>query len=231
MSMKKTALVVGGTSGLGLELAVRLTNIYDYDVIVTGRTNPKQEQLTFRYLELAPPGGLPGERNAIRGLVDTVSLPTIDLLIYAAGFYQEGKIEKVGVDADIMLSVGLYAPIVLLEMLLRKQRKLEGFIAITSTSQWTPRLEEPVYTAVKAGLGMLAHSVSLDERVGKVMVAAPSGMKTKFWAEDGRDTSEMLSPSWVADQILLQYMRDYEYMFLKILRQPSRIEIASMREH
>lgn len=112
---------------------------------------------------------------------------------------------------------------------LNHQKYLPGLIAVTSTSQWTPRLREPVYTAVKAGLGMFANSVSLDPAIGKTLVAAPAGMKTPFWKGTDKDTSDMLDPAWVADQILNLYNDDFKYKYARIMRGPSRVEIMEKR--
>ncbi len=219
----KNALIIGGSSGLGLELATTLPA--KYHTIVTGRHDPKNEKVDFRVLDL-------NTRDQLAGTLDefVANLPRIDLLIYAAGFYQEGTISDVS-DDDIaaMTGVGLLAPAMLLQRLLKKQSELPGFIAVTSTSQWTPRLLEPMYTSVKAGLGMLANSVSLDERIDKVLVAAPAGMNTRFWENSPRDASTMLDPKWVAEQILEQYSDNFKYKFTRILREPERVEIVETR--
>ena len=220
---KLNTLIIGGSSGLGLELALKLAP--NYEVTVTGRRDPKNEHVTFRTLDLSA-------RSQFSDDLDTfvTQLPQIDLLIYAAGFYQEGDISHVS-DEDIanMTNVGLMAPAMLLQRLLKKQDKLSGFIAITSTSQWTPRPLEPVYTAVKAGLAMLANSVSCDERVGKVLVAGPAGMNTRFWENNPRDLSTMLDPTWVAQQVLDQYSGNFNYKFARIMRGPARVEIVETR--
>lgn len=220
---KPNMLIVGGSSGLGLELALIFSPTYN--VIITGRKNPKNEKVTFQRLDLSARSRF---LNDIDRLV--VELPLIDFLIYAAGFCQEGKISELS-DKDIadMVNVGLLAPAILLQRLLKKQGNLPGFVAITSTSQWTPRLLEPIYTAVKAGLGMLANSVSLDERIGKVLVAAPAGMKTPFWENSQRDTRDMLDPKWVAKQIISQYSGNFKYKFARILRGPARVKIIETR--
>jgi len=220
---KQNALIVGGSSGLGLELAVMLSATHN--VIVTGRRDPKSEKVDFRLLDLSAGNRL---ADGLDGFV--AKLPRIDLLVYAAGFYQEGNISDLS-DGDIaaMADVGLLAPAMLLQRLLKKQNGLPGFIAITSTSQWTPRLLEPIYTAVKAGLGMLANSVSLDERIGKVLVAGPAGMNTRFWENSPRDMGAMLDPKWVAEQILDQYSSNFKYKFARILRGPARVEVVETR--
>lgn len=223
-SSKPYALIIGGTSGLGLELGLALTQTHK--VVVTGRHDPRQELLNFQYLDISPRSYFLG--TDIDNLVQ--KYPQLNLLVYAAGFYQEGTISDLS-DPDIagMINVGLLAPILLLQRFLSKQSQLPGFIAVTSTSQWTPRLLEPVYTAVKAGLGMLANSVSLDERVGKVLVIGPAGMRTRFWDQNPRDMSTMLDPKLVAEQILNLYEGNFKYKFARILREPARIEVVETR--
>jgi NAD(P)-dependent dehydrogenase (short-subunit alcohol dehydrogenase family) len=205
----KNALVVGGTSGLGLNLACLLRN--DYYVSVTGRKDPEVEGLDFRHIDL-------NSRDLSKDLDFRLPARKTDLLVYSAGFYQEGLIDELS-DEGIseMISVGLTAPALILQRILRRQ-DLPGFIAITSTSQTRPRLKEPIYCAVKAGLGMLAHSLSLDSRIGKVLVAAPAGMNTPFWKGADRGPG-MIDPAWVAEQVMDLYKnKDFSYMHAYILR-------------
>lgn len=222
-SNKPVAFIVGGTSGLGLELALKLAS--SHSVIVTGRRDPKNSQVTFQYLDLSSISSLLNDLDHL-----LTSLPKVDLFIYAAGFYQEGRINELSDEESFtMINVGLLAPALLLQRLLKKQSALAGFIAVTSSSQMTPRLLEPIYTAVKAGLGMLANSVSLDEHVGKVLVAAPAGMQTRFWENRERDISSMLDPMWVAEQILDHYALNFEYQLIRMSREPARVDVVEVR--
>ncbi len=228
MNKKETVLIVGGTSGLGLELAQLLQNEATNNVYVTGRKKSANQKLSFIYFDID------GTSKEMVSKIDTIlsELPEeIDLLIYAAGFCQNGNIKDLS-DLDIMtmINVGLLVPALLINRILKHQKKLSGFIAITSTSQWIPRVYEPVYTAVKAGLGMLAHSLSLDPQIGKVLVAAPAGMKTNFWTKVKRDTRTMLDPVWVAKQIQQLYVEnEFKYKYARILRDPQRVEIVEKR--
>jgi short-subunit dehydrogenase len=216
-------LIIGGSSGLGLSLAGKLAG--DYHVIVTGRRDPKQSNIQFMTLDLSTASSL---EDRIGQLVQ--ELPDIDLLIYAAGFYQEGTITDLSVDQiHEMLNVGLVAALLITRSLLTKQDNLAGFIAVTSTSQWTPRLLEPVYTAVKAGLGAFANSLSLDPRVKKTLVAGPAGMATRFWEGTDKDTSDMLDPNWVADEVLGLFDDNFSYKYARILRNPARVELQEER--
>lgn len=216
------ALIIGGSSGLGLALAAQLAP--QYRVTITGRRDPAVAYAVFQRVELS--GAALGPQ--LDALVQSV--PPVDLLVYAAGFYQEGRISDLPDDAIVaMQQVGLSAPAMLLQRILHRQAALPGFIAITSTSQWTPRRLEPIYTAAKAGLGMLANSIALDERVGKVLVVGPSGMRTSFWAQSDRDVTGMLDPRWVAAQILTLYAAPFAYQCARILRDPPHVEITETR--
>ncbi len=218
-------LIIGGTSGFGLRLAHKLADD-GYNVTVTGRRDPRQSNLRFAKLDLAPTAGLEGRIDQL-----VRSLPHTDLLVYNAGFYQEGTITDLSFD-DIhrMLNVGLVAPIFAARSVLAKQGQLDGFIAVTSTSQWIPRLLESVYTAVKAGLGQFANSLSLDDRVGKTLVLGPGGMDTEFWNGTGKDTSKMLDADWVADETLKLLKGDFSYKFARIMRSDSpTVEIYDQR--
>jgi NAD(P)-dependent dehydrogenase (short-subunit alcohol dehydrogenase family) len=221
------ALVVGGSFGLGLEISRGLQS-HGAKVFVTGRRfDSIPENITPIKLDIT--GNLRGLECNLDVLLQ--DLPRIDLLVYAAGFYESGTIGELS-DAHIakMINVGLTAPALLLQRLLKKQDRLEGLIMVTSTSQWIARQREPVYTAVKAGSAMLAQSLSLDPKVGKVLVAGPAGMNTGFWLGAGReDLKSLLSPEWVAQEILSLWEETYDYRLARILRDPARVEVVENR--
>lgn len=215
-------LIVGGTKGLGLEMAKQARDRGDH-VIITGRDRPEEPGFEFRFLELG------------RSLLDTriallvQDLPPIDTFVYAAGFFQRGVIGDLS-DEEIMkmMRIGLHAPMFLLRDLLRKQGKLGGFVAVTSTSARYPRVDEPVYAAAKAGLAHFAESVAAtkvvgdqqfcDTALGKVLHLAPSGMKTPFWEDTDMDTSTMLDPADVARVGWQQYELAERFRYVQINR-------------
>jgi short-subunit dehydrogenase len=216
-------LIIGGTTGLGLKLAKRFKEGGD-NVIVTGRKEIK-EDIEFKAFDLSSP-------ELARRINDfVVELPDVDRLVYAAGYFQEGRITDLS-DAEIeeMIDVGGRGLIYFVKSLLSKQDKLDELITITSTSQWTPRQKEPVYNFAKAGVAHFSNAIAEDGRVAKVLVAGPAGMRTEFWEGiDRDDLNEMLDPSWVADQIIDLASEDYKYRFARILRQPARVEIIETR--
>jgi NAD(P)-dependent dehydrogenase (short-subunit alcohol dehydrogenase family) len=215
-------LIIGGSSGIGLELANKLTA--SYSVHITGRQDPGQDGITFYELELNRPD-LTAKLEQL-----TNQLPKIDLFIYAAGFYQEGKVtDLTEKEINEMVNVCLLGAVFGVRSLLIKQGELSKFVAISSTSQFTPRLLEPLYTVAKAGLGAFANSVALDDRVGKVLVAAPAGTKTKFHAGREVDMSTYLEPGWVASQVIDLLQDEFEYKYAILQRDPARIVISEKR--
>lgn len=218
------ALIIGGSSGLGLSLAKKLA-ASGYDVHVTGRKDPKVDNVIFHVLNLS---GTKVVKD-LEKLID--QLPKIDLFVHAAGYYQEGRITDL-TDEQIedMLNVGGRSLLYGLRALLKKQASLPELLVITSTSQWTPRQLEPLYNFVKAGAGHFANAMAEDGRVGKVLVAGPAGMNTPFWRDQPeRDMSAMLDPEWVADQMLTAKGQNYKYKYIRILREPARVEEVEQR--
>lgn len=218
------SIVIGGTSGLGLEIA-KLLKLRGDEVIITGRKNPDVGGLQFQKFDLDLGAELPG---AIDGFCS--ALPHIDTVVYAAGFFQTGNITDLEEQSiKNMLDVGINAPIWFVREFLQNQGELPEFVAITSSAQYKPREKEIVYSAVKAGLGQFANSLSLDERVSKVLVAAPEGIKTPFWQATEHDTSTFNDPTWVAKQIVESLAIDFTYAYVKILRNPARTEVVETR--
>lgn len=218
------ALIIGGSSGLGLSLAIKL-KANGYNAHVTGRDDPRAKDITFHAINLAGPKMV----NDLEKLVET--LPKIDLFVHAAGYYQEGRITDL-TDEQIedMLNVGGRSLLYGTRALLKKQTALSELVVVTSTSQWTPRQLEPLYNFVKAGAGHFANAMAEDGRVGKVLVAGPAGMNTPFWRDQPeRDMSAMLDPDWVADQILAANKQNYKYKYIRILREPARVEEVEQR--
>jgi NADP-dependent 3-hydroxy acid dehydrogenase YdfG len=219
-----TTLIIGGSAGLGLELARLLSQ--QGKVVITGRTDPKVDFAEFNQLHLSGKD-LP---KRISGFV--ASLPDIDLLIYAAGFYQGSSLTDLADEQiETMLDVGGRGLIYSVRELLKKQGKLSELITITSSSQFTPRPLETVYNFVKSGEALFSSALAEDGRIGKVMVAAPSGMQTAFWRDQPeKDTSEYLDPKWVVTQIQKARAGEYRYKEIRLQRgNPPKVEETETR--
>lgn len=219
--MAKTILIIGGTSGVGLELA-RHYRDEGHRVCITGRRDPGLDGVFIHQLAIGPsPDDLARD---IDGVV--AAFPGVQTLIYAAGFLQRGTIDTLDDKAlSTMTNIGLLAPCMLAARLKPLAPTPLKLMLITSSSQYTPRPLEPAYAATKAGLGMLGASLVRDPGIGKVLVAAPSGISTPFWAGTDEDTSTMLDPVWVARQVVDLSSGAFKYRYARLLRNPARTEI------
>jgi short-subunit dehydrogenase len=216
-------LIIGGSSGLGLELA-RDFLATGSSVTVTGRRELNETGVQYEHFDLAAPN-LPERIGEL-----TMKLPEVDTLVYAAGYYQEGRITDLSEQQiEEMIDVCGRGLVYFVRAILQKQGKLKELITITSTSQWTPRALEPVYNFAKAAAGHFSNAMAEDGRVGKVLVAGPAGMQTAFWDGLDKDTSSMLEPDWVAKEVMTLRDDDYTYRFAKIMRDPARVEIVETR--
>ena len=220
--MKKNILIIGGTSGVGKNLAKHYV-AEGHTVCITGRKNPNLAAALFHPLAMTE-----NANNLVRDIDKLLTVfPIVNTLIYAAGYLQRGHIDDLG-DGDLqtMVNVGLLAPMILAKRLKRSTAKPLKIMLITSSSQYTPREFEPAYCATKSGLGMLGASLVRDSGIGKVLVVAPSGTNTPFWAGTDEDTETMLDPEWVAGQVVALSSGAFKYKFAKLLRNPARSEIV-----
>lgn len=214
-------LIIGGTNGLGLELARGYRDRGD-EVTVTGRRKLEEEGIEAIQLDLS-------EDDLSKRLGElTMQLPEVHTLVYAAGFAEDGHItDSSDEQIEAMLDVGARGLIYSVRHLLEAQGQLDELITITSTSQWTPREREPVYNFVKAGSGLFTEALSKDKRVGKAMVFGAAGMDTPFWREmPDKDLSGYNDPAEVAAELLRLMEADFTYQFVKVGRNPLSIEIA-----
>lgn len=214
-----THLIVGGTSGLGRELANRIIGSGG-PVLVTGRED--RGGVPMFYLDIDE------TTEYLKDDLDDLVFNNgpFKTVVYNPGYFQYGRIDDL-TDHNIlkMGNVGLIACALLMRRVMTNQDSLPLFIVVTSTSQFIPREFEPMYTAVKSGLAMFAHSLSRDQRISKTLVVAPAGMKTRFWRDTDQDTTSFLDESWVADQIDILLTEQYRYRYAQIHRNPPSVKI------
>jgi short-subunit dehydrogenase len=216
-------LIIGGTSGLGLELAKDMQASGD-EVYVTGRRELNEPLLHYEAFDLSAPE-LPQRLGDL-----VMKMPEINTLVYAAGYFQEGRVtDLTEKQIEEMIDVGGRGLIYAVQAVLAKQGKLDELVTITSTSQWTPRKLEPIYNFAKAGAAHFSNAMAEDGRVNKVLVAGPAGMDTAFWEGTDHDVSTMLDPTWVANEVMQLRDDEYRYRFARILREPARVEVIETR--
>ena len=192
----KTALVTGGTDGIGAEL-IRQLKAKGVTVITSGR-NPERIAATrtagFEVIaaDLSTPAG-------VEALVAGLDGRPIDILLNNAGAgadhdFREGPPDLAVADAAIFLN--LNAPIQLITRLMPvlRARPEAMIVNVTSGLAIAPRAGGPVYCATKAGLRSYTQALraQLADTNITVVEALPPVVETKMTA--GRASGKMPAP-------------------------------------
>lgn len=183
----KTALVTGGTDGIGAQL-IRQLRDKGVTIITSGR-NPERVAATraagFEVIE-ADLSTLAG----VEALLAGVAGRSIDILVNNAGtgtdhdFRYPGAPDRAAADAGIFLN--LNAPIHLITALMPvlKSRPEAQIVNVTSGLAIAPRAGGPVYCATKAGLRSYTQALRAQLKGTPVHVieALPPMVDTKMTA-------------------------------------------------
>lgn len=180
-------IILGGTSGLGLEMARRLRES-GKRVLVLGKTHNTQQHgegfpLDVYYTDQVE--AAPARIEQILGDDD------VEQFVWAAGYGWRGNFEDQS-DARSMAEVNFAGALPLVQWAWRKmarQNQKSVLTIIGSTSSVKARADEAVYVATKHAQAGLARSLGMqaDEQKLPVKVALflPGAMKTPFW--NGRE--------------------------------------------
>ena len=199
----KTALVTGGTDGIGAEL-IRQLRAKGATVITSGRTAERISATRadgFEVIEadLSAKGG-------VEALVKAVQGRTLDLLINNAGAgvdhdFREAAPDPIAADAAILLNLNAPIHLVCALMPMLKSRPVAMIVNVTSGLAIAPNTGSAVYCATKAALR--SYSQSLRAQLAgtgvHVLEALPPVVETKMTA---RLNSKKLPPKECARQII-----------------------------
>jgi short-subunit dehydrogenase len=208
----KTAVISGGGSGLGRELAKVYSN-EGYHILLLGRTEEKLESVkeeiitdggtaSYMTLDIASSEEVQMISEAIKDKHD------IQLLINNAGIGIFGPfLHSSFEEMDKMLSVNFLGTVYLTKALLPSMvdRDSGTIINIISTAGLRGKRNESYYAASKFALRGFAESLQKEfEETGiEIINAYMGGMNTPFWekSEHVNDPSRLRSPREVAEII------------------------------
>ena len=185
----KTALVTGGTAGIGEQLALQLA-AKGAKVIVTGRSEERLASMYKRGFEVIPADlSTPADVDA---LVSALGEHDIDILVNNAGQgvdhdFREA-VPDMG-DTDDCIHANLNAPIRLTAALVPRMAGLgrATIVNVTSGLAIAPRAGSPVYCATKAGLRSYTQAIRAQLKVKGIHVieALPPVVDTQMTAGRG----------------------------------------------
>ncbi len=207
---KRTVLITGGTSGIGLELAKQLLERGN-TVIVTGRDQEKLDAV-----KIALPGVLTFQSDvsdpvAITALHASVlaQFPALDTLVNNAGIMRNLKLSQ---DRDLNdvtreMEINLCGPVRMVQQFLPhlKTRKGALIVNVSSGLAFIPFPASPVYCATKAALHSFTQSlrVQLEGTGVTVIELAPPAVETPLFR--GEFAEEMKGEKGMDVKILAKH--------------------------
>jgi short-subunit dehydrogenase len=216
-----TAVITGGGSGLGKELAVLLSK-KGYHVHLLGRT---EQNLKNTALEIKSNGG-----EATFHSLDLLSYETIqkvakevsdrfkiELLVNNAGVGYFGSFtESTDQEMEEMFSTNVFGPIRLTKELLPSLRKHKksAVLNIISTAGLRGKKHESLYVASKFAFRGWGESLQkeFEGTPPRFINAFMGGMNTPFWDKSDHvgNPEKLRSPSEIAEIIINQYETENE---------------------
>ena len=180
-------IILGGTSGLGREMARQLRES-GKRVLVLGKTHNAQEHGEGFQLDVYYPEQVEAAPARIEQIMGD---DNVEQFVWAAGYGWRGNFEDQS-DAHSMAEVNFAGALPLVQWAWRKMARQNQKAVLTiigSTSSVKARADEAVYVATKHAQAGLARSLGMqaDEQKLPVKVALflPGAMKTPFW--NGRE--------------------------------------------
>ncbi|MGH3797016.1 MAG: SDR family NAD(P)-dependent oxidoreductase [Pseudonocardiaceae bacterium] len=218
MSTRRTALVTGGSSGIGAAI-VEALSASGYRLVVIGRDQARLEAVVRRtgaramVADLSSPGGLARAADIAVG---------VDLLVNSAGQGWAGELATMReADIDGLVALNLTAPLRLTRAALPGMRERgHGHLVFVSSIAAVGVGEEAVYAATKAGLRTFAASLRHEVAVDGIGVTTllPGAVRTPFFDHRGRAYDRrfprQIDPATVASALLRAVERGRPEVFV-----------------
>ena len=184
---QRTVLITGGTSGIGLELALQLLELGN-TVIVTGHDARRVADVRHRMpglhgivSDVANPASIEALSQEV-----TATFPALDVLVNNAGIMRNLELTEAHTLPDVTkeIDVNLRGPIQMVQQFLPhlRGRGQAAIVNVSSGLAFVPLAISPVYSAAKAGLHAYTRSlrVQLSGSGVDVFELAPPPVETKL---------------------------------------------------
>ncbi len=198
-------LITGGSSGIGLAMAIRLKELNNY-IIITGRDQQKLESMADRYgldfyrCDLA-------KTRDLQALIEAVKdqHPDINILINNAGiqynYYMEEGVPFEMIDYELEVNLGAVIKMCAAFVPLLLGTRESAIVNISSGLALSPKKSAPVYCASKAGVHMFTKGLryQLEGTNLKIFEVLPPVVDTPMTEGRGRDK---ISPEQLVSEFI-----------------------------
>jgi len=196
----RTAIVTGGSSGIGLEVGRRLV-AEGYDVVLTARTASKLEaaagEIGARWT-----AGDSADPDQFRAVVEAAA--GVDLLVHAAGVMDGTFVRKESLESfERVLRTNLTSAFVVASTALPAMGPGSRMVFLSSSSAHAPQPGRSAYSASKAGLNAFASALAAEvERDGIAVHVVTTGPVATPMLADVRFPMRTLGVGDVADAVV-----------------------------
>ncbi|GAA4405167.1 SDR family oxidoreductase [Nibrella viscosa] len=208
-----TMLITGATSGIGLALTTRFSELGN-TVIAVGRNPTQLAELTRRSDRIHPVQADLASAQDIERLVMLVEqqYPSLNVLINNAGvqytysFAESSEhLSRITHELTVNLTAPLHLISLLLPLLLTQPKA--AVVNVSSGLGLVPKRSAPVYCATKAGLHIFSKALGyqMSGTSVRVMEVIPPLVDTPMTAGRGRSK---ISPEQLVEEFLRQFARD-----------------------
>lgn len=213
----KTALISGGNSGLGLEIA-KLLSKKNYKIIILGKDKNKLEVAKKKIASKNVTSLVCDLREYTNIKKIETKIKSVDILINCAGIIAYQKLEEHDAqNIKDIVDVNLLGTIYLTKTVYPYMKKRnDGVIVNVSSTSGLPsggHANQSVYIASKFGISGFTDAFKRDIQEEKLNIRVlgfyPGGMNTKLFSKAGlsKDTSKFMDPKEVAKVVAFMIER------------------------
>ena len=200
-----SALVTGGSSGIGLAIA-RMLRAEGYELTLASRTEAKVEAAAAELQALAVAANLSSEEDCIRVVAEHRRRHGgLDVLVNSAGIGIAGTVDELQTKhLDLQLGVNLRALLLVTREALPLLKETRGWIVnLASIAGTIPTPGLPVYGATKAAVIAVTRSqnLELDPAGVRSIALCPGFVDTPMAEWSGIEPDEMIRPEDCAEVV------------------------------
>jgi NAD(P)-dependent dehydrogenase (short-subunit alcohol dehydrogenase family) len=201
----KSALVTGGSSGIGLAIA-RMLREEGYELTLASRTKEKIEAAAEQLGAVAIAANVADEADCVRVVAEHVDrYGGLDMLVNSAGIGIGGTVETIQAKhVDLQLGINLRGLLLTSREAIPHLKKSKGWIVnLASIAGTAPTPGLTVYGATKAAVIALTRSqnAELDEEGVRAIAICPGFVDTPMAEWSGIPGDEMIQPEDCAEVV------------------------------